>query len=218
VPDLNLVAENIQTQKDVTRNKVTCRIYTSRTLCSGNMNSKTIAISVIATATLIAMIGATSYGAGQGASAQNMSKMGDRGDYGNKTFGPHREPMINGTINLEQTIFEAIGSKVNTTLTQAITTAEQTTGNNSFALAAFGGPHGPYLVYTIILGTPGMEFYKVIVDPGTGQVLDSQEMSGKEWMKMQQMHQMMHGSGGPSGGGMMMMEDRGMMQSDHNWK
>ena len=90
-----------------------------------------------------------------------MSMMGDLDDYGNKTFGPHREPMINGSINLEQTIFEAIGSKVNTTLTDAITTAEQSIGNNSFALAAFGGPHGPYLVDTRILGTPGIEFYKV---------------------------------------------------------
>jgi hypothetical protein len=77
------------------------------------------------------------------------------GDYGINTSGPHEKMMINGTINLQQTIFEAIGSKVNTTLTQAITTAEQTTGNNSFALAAFGGPQGAYLVYTIILGTPG---------------------------------------------------------------
>jgi uncharacterized iron-regulated membrane protein len=127
--------------------------------------------------------------------------------------------MINGTIDLEQTIFEAIGSKVNTTLTQAITTAEQTTGNNSFALAAFGGPHGTYLVYTIILGTPGMEFYKVIVDPGTGQVLASQEMSHMEWMKMQQMHQMMHGGSGPGGGGMMMMgHDGPMMKHDRSWK
>ena len=36
-------------------------------------------------------------------------------------------------------------------------------------------------------------------------MLTSQEISGKEWMKMQQMHQMMHsGDGGPPGGGMMM--------------
>jgi hypothetical protein len=185
------------------------------------MNSKTIAISVIVTAALIALIGVMSYGAKQGASAQNMSMMGDGGGgYENKTYSPYGKPMINGSINLEQTIFEAIGSKVNTTLTQAITTAEQSVGNNSFALAAFGGPHGPFLTYTIILGTPGMEFHKVIVDPGTGQVLASQEMSGKEWMKMQQMHQMMHSDGGsgPSARGMMMMEDRGMMQSDRGWK
>ena len=65
-----------------------------------------------------------------------------------------------------------------------------------------------------------MEFHKVIVDPGTGQVLASEEVSGKEWMKMQQMHQMMHGSGssGPGGAGMMMMEDRGIMKSEHGWK
>ena len=178
------------------------------------MESKTLAITVIVTATLIAMIGVISYATEQKVNAQNMM-MGERSDYGNKTSGPQERMMINGTINLQQTIFEAIGSKVNTTLTQAITTAEQTIGNNSFALAAFGGPHGDYLVYTIILGTPGMEFHKVIVDPGTGQVLASQEMSMEEWMKMQQMQQMMHSSmGGPSGGGMMMGDDGGMMMGD----
>jgi hypothetical protein len=67
-----------------------------------------------------------------------------------------------------------------------------------------------------------MEFHKVIVDPGTGQVLASQEMSQKEWMKMQQMQQMMHGSmGGPSDSGMMMMGESGggsMMKHDRGWK
>ena len=188
----------------------------TRRFCNCDMKSETLTITVIATATLIAMIGVISYVTTQEVSAQNITMMGDRGDYGNKTSGLHEKMMLNGTINLEQTIFEAIGSKVNTTLTQAITTAEQTTGNNSFALAAFGGPHGTYLVYTIILGTPGMEFYKVIVDPGNGQVLASQEMSHMEWMKMQQMHQMMH-----SGGGAMMMMGEGggpMMKHDRGWK
>jgi uncharacterized iron-regulated membrane protein len=134
-----------------------------------------------------------------------------------------QEMMINGTINLEQTIFDAIGSKINTTLTQAITTAEQTVGNNSFAMAAFGGPHGEYLVYTIILGTPEMEFHKVIVDPGTGQVLASQELSHEEWMKMQQMQHMIHSgmAGGHGGNGMMMMGESGsgsMMKYDRGWK
>jgi hypothetical protein len=161
------------------------------------MKSKALSITLIATATLMAMIGIISYLALQ-VSAQNMTKMDD---FGNMTSGVREKMMINGTINLQQTIFEAIGSKVNTTLTQAITTAEQSVGNNSFALAAFGGPYGDYLVYTIILGTPGMEFHKVIIDPGTGQVLASQEMSQKEWMKMQQMQHMMHsGMSGPSDG------------------
>jgi hypothetical protein len=185
-----------------------------------DMKSNILTIALIVTATLIAMIGVMSYSA-QEVSAQNMTKMGDQGDFWNMTSAM-QEMMINGTINIEQTIFDAIGSKINTTLTQAITTAEQTIGNNSFAMAAFGGPHGEYLVYTIILGTPGMEFHKVIVDPGTGQVLASQELSHEEWMKMQQMQHMMHGGmGGPSGGGMMMMGESGsgsMMKHDRGWK
>jgi hypothetical protein len=181
-----------------------------------NMETKTLAITVIATTALIILVGVISYATGQELSAQNMMGMGDRVDYGNRT-SVQQEKMINGTINLEKTIFEAIDSKVNTSLTQAITTAEQTTGNNSFALAAFGGPHDGFLVYTIILGTPGMEFYKVIVDPGTGQILASQEISQMEWMKMLQMHQMMHGSG-PGGGGMMMMPDGGTMRPDHGYR
>ena len=65
------------------------------------MNSKTIAITVIGISTLMAMISVISYGAGQGVTAQNMSKMGDRAEYGNKSFGLHEKVMINGTINLE---------------------------------------------------------------------------------------------------------------------
>jgi hypothetical protein len=87
---------------------------------------------------------------------------------------------IIGTINLEQTIIEAIDSKVNTSLTQAITTAEQSVGNNSFALAAFGADLDGDLVYVIILGTPGTEFYNVIIDPGNGQILSSEKSSQKE--------------------------------------
>ena len=94
----------------------------------------------------------------------------------------------------------------------------------SGGMAAFGGPHDDYLVYTIILGTPEMEFHKVIVDPGTGQVLASQELSHEEWMKMQQMQHMMHGgkAGGHSGNGMMMMEYGSggpmMTKLDRGWK
>jgi hypothetical protein len=187
-----------------------------KTLYDFDMKSKILVNTVIVTATFMTMIGIISYATSQELSAQ-MSKMGDFGNFGNKTSG-QQEKMINGTINLQQTIIEAVGSKVNTTLNQAITTAEQTIGNNSFALAAFGGPHGGYLVYTIILGTPGMEFHKVIVDPGTGQILASQAISQEEWMKMQQMQQMMHSGGGPGGGGMMMSEGGPMMKSDHGWK
>lgn len=171
---------------------------------------------------LVVMLSAFSYAAGQGMNAQNMTGMMEPGDYGNKSSGLHKMA-INGTIDLEQTIFAAIGAKVNTTLSQAITTAEQSIGNNSFAMVAYGGPQGPYFVYTIILGTPSMEFHKVIVDPGTGQVLASQEISHEEWMNMQQMHHMMmmdddRGGMHPEGMGMMFMEDGGHMKRDRGWK
>jgi hypothetical protein len=83
-----------------------------------------------------------------------------------------------------------------------MTISEKSVGNNSFALAAFGGEHGGYLVYTIILGTPGMQFHKVIVDPGNGQILATQEVSQKELEKMHVEHSaevVRSGDGGVSG-------------------
>ena len=153
------------------------------------MRPKTLAAFVIATATLIAMMGVVASTSEHSINAQMMK--GDHGGFGNMTSGLQEHQlkmMINGTINLEQTIFEAIGSKINTSLTQAMTTAEQSVGNNSFALAAFGGDHGGYLVYTIILGTPGMKLYNVLVDPGNGQILATQEISPKELEKMHLEH------------------------------
>jgi hypothetical protein len=195
-------------------------LNTMRTFNQLDMESKSLTIRAIATVTIIFMMtGVLSYANGQESNAVKMASMGGGPEYGNKSYSAHGKA-INGTIDLEQTIFQAIGAKVNTTLTQAITTAEQTIGNNSFAMAAFGGPYGSYLVYTIILGTPAMEFQKVIVDPGTGLVLSSEQISQKEWMKMQQMHHMMHGEG-PGGGGMGMMfmeEDGRPMKLDRSWK
>ena len=117
--------------------------------------------------------------------------MGDHAGFGNRTSGlqEHQQKMtINGTINLEETIIEAIDSKVNISLTQAITSAEQSVGNNSFALAAFGADLGGNLVYIIILGTFGTEFYSVIIDPGNGQILSSQRNSQQEIEKMHLKH------------------------------
>jgi hypothetical protein len=87
-------------------------------------------------------------------------------------------------INLEQTIFETINSKINTSLTQAMTTAEKSIGNDSFVLASFGAEDNGYFTYGIIVGTPGMKFYHVKVDPGTGQILAAQEQSQKDLEKM----------------------------------
>jgi hypothetical protein len=117
--------------------------------------------------------------------------MEDHGGFGNMTLGlqGHQQEMtINGTINLEQTIFDAIGSKVNTSLTEAMTIAERSVGNNSFALSAFGGDLDGYFVYRIFLATPGMEFYYVISDPVNGQLLSIEKISREELEKLHLMH------------------------------
>ena len=79
-------------------------------------------------------------------------------------------------------------SKINTSLTEAITTAQHTVGNYSFAVAAFGSEYGGYFAYQIILGTPRMEFYTVLVDPGNAHILATQKVSAAELEKMHVEH------------------------------
>ena len=95
---------------------------------------------------------------------------------------------------------------MNTSLTQAMTIAEQSVGNNSFAIASFEYVVGNdtfaiaalgedraedlagNLVHSIILNTPGTEFYRVLVDPGNGQVLATQKLSQNELESMHLEH------------------------------
>ena len=104
----------------------------------------------------------------------------------------HEQRMINnGTINLEKIIFQSIESRINTSLSQAMANAEKSLGNNSLAVAAFGSEEGGYFAYRIILATPEMEFYWVKVDPGNGQILQTQHVSQKELDKMHREHSAM---------------------------
>jgi hypothetical protein len=152
-----------------------------------SVKPKTLAACVIATASLIVMMSVLTSMSKQSVNAQMMM----RHSLGNMTTDLQKlqqKVVANGTINLEQTILEAISSKVNTSLTQAITAAEHTVGNDSFAVAAFGGEYGGYFTYQIILGTPRMEFYTVLVDPGNGHILVTQKVSAAELEKMHQEH------------------------------
>lgn len=127
--------------------------------------------------------------AGRNMTADNNSTMMMNGDQnmgkGNdyqKHDAKQNHEKINGTINMMNTMYQALGSKFNVSLSQAISTAEQTIGNGSNAMSANGEERGGFLVYSIIVGTPDMKFYNVIVDPGNGQVLASNEISMMEWM------------------------------------
>jgi uncharacterized membrane protein YkoI len=144
----------------------------------------------------------------------NMMMMRDNYD-GNKMMGmmgmEHKKyEKINGTLNVMETMYQAIEAKFNVTLADAITTAEQAVGNGSYAMSANGEEKDGFLVYSIILGSPDMKFTKVLVDPGNGEVLQTKNISMMEWMMM--MHSQGHqdmGMKGMHGGGY----DKGMKGS-----
>jgi uncharacterized membrane protein YkoI len=160
---------------------------------------KSLALSVIVIATLVTTVSVLK----STSVSVNAQMMGEHGKdlTGNITSGQqqqqqqqqqHEQRMIkNGTINLEQVIFQAINSRINISLTQAMTTAERSIGNDAFAVAGFGSEEGGYFAYRIILATPGMKFYYVKVDPGIGQILEIQQVSQKELDKMHKEHSAM---------------------------
>jgi uncharacterized membrane protein YkoI len=157
---------------------------------------KRVAAYVTAILTMVSVITALASISEPSANAQMKEPHG--GAAGSMTHGQqqqqqkHEQKTINnGTISLEQTIFQAINSRINTSLTQAMTTAERSVGNDAFAVAAFGSEEGGYFAYRIILATPGMKFYYVKVDPGNGQILETQQVSQRELDKMHYEHSAM---------------------------
>src|ERR671919_2463852 len=133
-----------------------------------------------------------------------MMKPGERMTGGNN---------MTGSINLMSVISDAIGSNINVSLSDAATTAESSVGNGSHAASAELGENNGFLVYNIMVIDPSMNFSKVVVDPGNGEVLFSKQLSKEEHMMMHQMggQHMMMGPGmmmGGGPGGMMMKHDK----------
>jgi hypothetical protein len=124
-----------------------------------------------------------------------------RDNYGKKMMGMGMEhkkyEKVNGTLNVMETMYQAIEAKFNVTLVDAITTAEQSVGNGSYAMSANGEEKDGFLVYSVILGSPDMKFTKVLVDPGNGEVLQTKNISMMEWMMM--MHSQGHQDMGMKG-------------------
>lgn len=134
---------------------------------SYNLRSKNFAANLITTITLVAIIELIVFENEHNVNAQIMGE--NHGDSGN----------------------------MNTSLTQAMTIAEQSVDNNSSAIAGFDNIIGNdsfsistlgedrakdlagNLVHSIILDTPGTDFYHVIVDSRNGQVLAAQKLSQK---------------------------------------
>jgi uncharacterized membrane protein YkoI len=82
-----------------------------------------------------------------------------------------------GTIDVKSTIGEALKSKVTVNIIDAINAAQTNVGANSFVKKAELTPAHGYLVYKILVVDENMKKYKVIVDPGNGQVLMKKEVT-----------------------------------------
>jgi uncharacterized membrane protein YkoI len=102
------------------------------------------------------------------------------------TMSNQSEPMVNwtGTIDVKSTIGEAFKSKVTVNMIDAIKTALVNVGLNSTVKEAELTPAHGYLVYKIIIVDENMKKYKVIVDPGNGQVLMKKEITWDDEYKM----------------------------------
>jgi uncharacterized membrane protein YkoI len=102
------------------------------------------------------------------------------------TMSNQSEPMVNwtGTIEVESTIGEAFKSKINVNMIDAITAAQGSVGLNSTVKEAKLTHAHNYLVYKIMVVDEDMKKYKVIVDPGNGQVLMKKEITWDDEYKM----------------------------------
>lgn len=171
--------------------------------------SYTKSLGTIATFTAILLAAGVALGSGasnsmtkQNAEAQMMGT----NDTGNMTAGmmKYGDKMkmgnnVTSSINLMNIIGNAIGSNINVSLSDASTAAETSVGNDSHAVSAELGEKNGYLVYNVMVINPSMNFSKVVVDPGNGEVLLSEQISKEQ-------HMMMHGMGKQQmmGPGMMM--------------
>ena len=118
---------------------------------------------------------------------------------------------ITSSVNLMNIIGNAIGSNINVSLSDASTAAETSVGNDSHAVSTELGEKNGFLVYNVMVIDPSMNFSKVVVDPGNGEVLSSKQLSKEEHMMMHEMggRDMMMGPGMMMGGpGKMMKHDR----------
>ena len=143
---------------------------------------------ILATTTLIALLAIGIIGTNsislENAFAQinpeNPPVMEEDKSIGIMTISNQSEPeMMNltGTIDVESTIGEAFKSKVNVNMIDAIKVALVNVGLNSTVKEAELTHVHNYLVYKVMVVDEDMKKYKVIIDPGNGEVLLKKEIT-----------------------------------------
>ena len=91
---------------------------------------------------------------------------------------------LTGSISIFSPIVNAFKSAIHVNLNDAITTAQEATGNNATTLAAFIHPYKGFIVYEVFTLDSSNNIHRVIVDPGNGKVLSSEQMSIIQMMMM----------------------------------
>lgn len=144
---------------------------------------------ILATTTLIALLALGIIGTNSDKSSlgnafaqmdpENPPLMEEDKRIGIMTMSNQSEPMVNwtGTIDVKSTIGEAFKSKVNVNMIDAIKAAQASVGLNSTVKEAELTHAHNYLVYKIMVIDEDMKKYKVIVDPGNGEILMKKEIT-----------------------------------------
>lgn len=117
---------------------------------------------------------------------------------GNMTIINEDQKIENGTINIKSTLFDAVDSKINVSLSQAADIVQDFFGNNadSHVVMTQLDEYNGYLVFIVCVMDSDLNLTHVYVDPGNGSILGTQKASMTEAM-------MMHGK--TFGGGAMKM-------------
>jgi uncharacterized membrane protein YkoI len=119
-----------------------------------------------------------------------------------------RQLNISGLIPLQSTVSQALRSKIQVSMAEAITTVQNTTRENSSVVAAYLSPLQGFLVYNIGVIDANNTLFKLIVDPGNGEILYTSE--GRQLDSFHHLMPGLHGHGkefghergfGHSGGG-----------------
>ena len=93
----------------------------------------------------------------------------------NLTGKPRHAENITGSIPLQSTIGQALRSEIEVSMSEAVTSAQNNVGGNSSVVAAFLSSLKGFLVYDVAVIDSNNTVYKVIIDPGNGQILYTSE-------------------------------------------
>jgi hypothetical protein len=116
-----------------------------------------------------------------------------------------RQLNISGSIPIQSTVSQALRSEIQVSMVEAITTVQNTAGENSSVVAAYLSPLQGFLVYNIGVIDANNTLYKSIVDPGNGEILYTSE----GW----QLDSFQHLVPGPYGNGKEFGHERGFGHS-----